>query len=197
MRRVAGRAAARRVVVVGGGYGGATVAKYLDLWSNGTLDITLVEPNPAFVSCPLSNLVLGGSKQIADLTVELRRPRRSAASRCVADTAHGRRPGPPDRAHQRPAGPAVRPPRAVAGRRLHVRPGAGARQPRRAGEGPARVEGGPADRRAAPAARGDARRRRVRDLDPEGAVPLPARARTSARARSRGTSSARSRAARC
>jgi NADPH-dependent 2,4-dienoyl-CoA reductase/sulfur reductase-like enzyme len=58
-----------RVVIVGGGYGGATVAKYLDMWSNGTLDITLVEVDPSFVSCPLSNLVLGGSKQIADLTV--------------------------------------------------------------------------------------------------------------------------------
>lgn len=58
-----------RVVVVGGGYGGATVAKYLNMWSNGAVDVTLVEANPAFVSCPLSNLVLGGSKQIADLTV--------------------------------------------------------------------------------------------------------------------------------
>ena len=58
-----------KVVVVGAGYGGATVAKYLDLWSNGTLDITLVEADPAFVSCPMSNLVLGGSKQISDLTV--------------------------------------------------------------------------------------------------------------------------------
>jgi NADPH-dependent 2,4-dienoyl-CoA reductase/sulfur reductase-like enzyme len=58
-----------KVVVVGGGYGGATVAKYLNLWSNRTLDITLVEVDPAFVSCPMSNLVLGGSKQISDLTV--------------------------------------------------------------------------------------------------------------------------------
>jgi NADPH-dependent 2,4-dienoyl-CoA reductase/sulfur reductase-like enzyme len=58
-----------KVVVVGGGYGGATVAKYLHMWSNGAVDVTLVEPNPAFISCPLSNLVLGGSKQIADLTV--------------------------------------------------------------------------------------------------------------------------------
>ena len=58
-----------RVVVVGGGYGGATVAKYLNLWSNGNLSVTLIEANAAFVSCPMSNLVLGGSKQIADLTV--------------------------------------------------------------------------------------------------------------------------------
>jgi sulfide dehydrogenase [flavocytochrome c] flavoprotein chain len=58
-----------KVVVVGGGYGGATVARYLNLWSNRTLDITLVEADPAFVSCPLSNLVLGGSKQLSDITV--------------------------------------------------------------------------------------------------------------------------------
>jgi len=58
-----------KVVVVGGGYGGATVAKYLHMWSNGALDVTLVEANPAFVSCPLSNLVVGGSKQMADITV--------------------------------------------------------------------------------------------------------------------------------
>lgn len=61
--------AGAKVVVVGAGYGGATCAKYLRMWSNGALDVTLVEANPAFVSCPLSNLVLGGSKQIADLTV--------------------------------------------------------------------------------------------------------------------------------
>ncbi len=60
---------AGRVVVVGGGYGGATAAKYLNLWSDGTVDVTLVEANANFVSCPLSNLVLGGSKQIADLTM--------------------------------------------------------------------------------------------------------------------------------
>ena len=61
--------AGAKVVVVGAGYGGATCAKYLRMWSNGALDVTLVEANRAFVSCPLSNLVLGGSKQIADLTI--------------------------------------------------------------------------------------------------------------------------------
>ena len=58
-----------RVVVVGGGYGGATTAKYLNLWSDGRLDVTLVESDAAFVSCPLSNLVLGGSRTLADITV--------------------------------------------------------------------------------------------------------------------------------
>lgn len=62
-------ASAPKVVVVGGGYGGATAARYLRLWSGGTIDVTLVERGAAFVSCPLSNLVIGGSKQLADITV--------------------------------------------------------------------------------------------------------------------------------
>jgi len=56
-----------RVVVVGGGYGGATAAKYVRLFDP-QIDVTLVEPNEAFVSCPLSNLVLGGFKTMADIT---------------------------------------------------------------------------------------------------------------------------------
>jgi sulfite dehydrogenase len=61
--------ASGHVVVVGGGYGGATVAKYLRMWSEGSVQVTLVERNPNFVSCPISNLVIGGSKTLADITV--------------------------------------------------------------------------------------------------------------------------------
>ena len=57
-----------RVVVIGGGYGGATAAKYVRMLSNYQIDVTLIEPNGAFVSCPISNLVLGGSKTMADIT---------------------------------------------------------------------------------------------------------------------------------
>lgn len=57
-----------RVLVVGGGYGGATAAKYVRLFSDQKIDVVLVEPNSEFVSCPLSNLVLGGSKTLADIT---------------------------------------------------------------------------------------------------------------------------------
>ena len=57
-----------KVVVVGGGYAGATAAKYLRLFSDNTVNVTLVEPNAAFVSCPISNLVINGSKTIADVT---------------------------------------------------------------------------------------------------------------------------------
>jgi len=58
-----------RVVVIGGGFGGATAAKYLRLLSGNTVDVTLVEPNAAFVSAPLSNLVVGGNLRASDLTV--------------------------------------------------------------------------------------------------------------------------------
>jgi sulfite dehydrogenase len=57
-----------RVVVIGGGYGGATAARYLRLWG-GKVDVTLVERDPNFVSCPLSNLVIGGQRQMADITI--------------------------------------------------------------------------------------------------------------------------------
>ncbi len=57
-----------KVVVIGGGYAGATAAKYLRMWSNGSIDVTMVEPNPAFVSCPLSNLVVAGMKDMKDIT---------------------------------------------------------------------------------------------------------------------------------
>ena len=58
-----------KVVVVGGGYGGATAAKYVRLFSGQSLDVVLIEPNRSFVSCPMSNLVVGGVRQMADITV--------------------------------------------------------------------------------------------------------------------------------
>ena len=61
---------AGHVVVVGGGFGGASAARYLRLWSQGRIAVTLVEPSKAFVSCPISNLVLGGSRTMADITFD-------------------------------------------------------------------------------------------------------------------------------
>lgn len=58
-----------RVVVIGGGFAGATAAKYLREWSRQQVAVTLVEPQPQFVSCPLSNLVLAGERELADLTL--------------------------------------------------------------------------------------------------------------------------------
>ena len=57
-----------QVVVIGGGYGGATAAKYVRMWSDYGIRVTLVEPNPNFISCPISNLVIGGVKSMADIT---------------------------------------------------------------------------------------------------------------------------------
>ena len=48
-----------RVVVIGGGFGGATAAKYIRLWDP-SIDVVLVEREASFISCPISNLVLGG-----------------------------------------------------------------------------------------------------------------------------------------
>jgi len=55
-----------RVVVIGAGFGGATAAKYIRMWDQG-IEVTLVERSPFFISCPISNLVLGGSKTIDDI----------------------------------------------------------------------------------------------------------------------------------
>ncbi|MDD4942878.1 NAD(P)/FAD-dependent oxidoreductase [Rhodoferax sp.] len=57
-----------KVVVVGGGFGGATAAKYVRMWSDYGIEVTLIEPNASFISCPISNLVLGGVKTMADIT---------------------------------------------------------------------------------------------------------------------------------
>ncbi len=57
-----------RVVVIGGGFGGATAAKYIRKWEP-RIEVTLVERNESFVSCPISNLVLGGTQRIEDITL--------------------------------------------------------------------------------------------------------------------------------
>ncbi|HEX4859048.1 MAG TPA: NAD(P)/FAD-dependent oxidoreductase [Usitatibacteraceae bacterium] len=57
-----------RVVIIGAGYGGATAARYIRLWAP-HVDVTVVERGAEFISCPISNLVLGGSKTLADMTV--------------------------------------------------------------------------------------------------------------------------------
>jgi hypothetical protein len=57
-----------KVVIVGGGFGGATAAKYIRMLSQYKIDVVLIEPNASFISCPVSNMVLGGHKQMADIT---------------------------------------------------------------------------------------------------------------------------------
>jgi len=60
-----------RVVVIGGGFAGATAAKYLKMWAP-ELDVVMVEKNAQFVSCPQSNLVLSGSRTLQQLTSDYR-----------------------------------------------------------------------------------------------------------------------------
>ena len=64
---VANNCKQRTVVVIGGGFAGATAAKYIRLWGP-DIDVILIERNAQFVSCPQSNLVLGGSRSLQQLT---------------------------------------------------------------------------------------------------------------------------------
>lgn len=57
-----------RVIVVGGGYGGATAAKYINEWSGGAIEVYLIERERSFISCPISNLVLGGHQSMEFIT---------------------------------------------------------------------------------------------------------------------------------
>jgi sulfide dehydrogenase [flavocytochrome c] flavoprotein chain len=49
-----------RVVVIGGGSGGGTVARYLAVDGAGAIDVTLIEPSKRYYTCYFSNLYLGG-----------------------------------------------------------------------------------------------------------------------------------------
>jgi sulfide dehydrogenase [flavocytochrome c] flavoprotein subunit len=80
-----------RVVVIGGGFGGATAAKYLRLWDP-SLDVVLIERESAFVSCPISNLVLGGFSTMPDITTGYDGLRRHGVQ-VVRDTAVAVDPG--------------------------------------------------------------------------------------------------------
>ena len=62
-----GGGSAGRVVVIGGGIGGGTAAKYIKMWSP-DIDVTVVEREADFISCPISNLVLAGNATMAQIT---------------------------------------------------------------------------------------------------------------------------------
>jgi NADH dehydrogenase FAD-containing subunit len=67
-RAVGAATTAPRVVVVGGGFGGATLAKYVRMWG-GNVQVTLVDANPNHVSCILSNLVVTGALPMSRITL--------------------------------------------------------------------------------------------------------------------------------
>src|ERR1019366_925411 len=52
-----------RVVVVGGGFGGATAARFARRFDP-ALEVTLLEPNATFIACPFSNLVIAGEREL-------------------------------------------------------------------------------------------------------------------------------------
>jgi NADPH-dependent 2,4-dienoyl-CoA reductase/sulfur reductase-like enzyme len=62
-----GAQAGERIVIIGGGFGGATAARYLRRFHPG-LQVTLVEPASDFVMCPMSNRVIHGGMNLRDIT---------------------------------------------------------------------------------------------------------------------------------
>jgi sulfide dehydrogenase [flavocytochrome c] flavoprotein subunit len=62
------RKSGRRVVVVGGGWGGATAAKYVRL-QDPSIEVIVLEPNRTFISCPFSNLVVSGVETMDAITM--------------------------------------------------------------------------------------------------------------------------------
>jgi sulfide dehydrogenase [flavocytochrome c] flavoprotein subunit len=64
-----GQGAKARLIVIGGGYGGAIAAKYVKM-ADPAIDVMLIEQNPQYVSCPMSNEVLGGERNIDSITFD-------------------------------------------------------------------------------------------------------------------------------
>ncbi|MEY8839661.1 FAD-dependent oxidoreductase, partial [Cribrihabitans sp. XS_ASV171] len=56
-----------RVVVIGGGAGGATAARYIAKDSDGAIDVTLIEPSRTYYTCFFSNLYIGGFREYDSL----------------------------------------------------------------------------------------------------------------------------------
>ncbi len=83
--RAFGQGAKARVIVIGGGYGGVIAAKYLKM-ADPTLDVMLIEKNPRYVSCPLSNEVLGGERTLESLTFDYQTLSRNRDVKVVHDT---------------------------------------------------------------------------------------------------------------
>ena len=163
-----------RVVVIGGGYGGATAARYLRYFSAGSIDVVLVEQNERFISCPLSNLVLADERKLADIT----QPYTTLASRHGVEVVHDRATAvdPRQKTVKLARGAELRYDKLV------LSPGVEFMLDRIEGLGqahcgrphPARLEGRRRNSRARAAVAGHARRRRVRHRDPRGALSLPA-----------------------
>lgn len=79
-------AASNHVVIIGGGFGGATAAKYLRKLDP-SLSITLVEPKTVFQTCPVSNWVITGLKTMPDITQSYSALRNRYRVNVLTDTA--------------------------------------------------------------------------------------------------------------
>jgi len=77
---------AGRVVVIGSGYAGATAAKYIRMWGP-DIDVTLVEREAEFISCPLSNRVLAGVIELKDLSRDYGKLQAKYGIRLIRDEA--------------------------------------------------------------------------------------------------------------
>ncbi|OIQ77001.1 sulfide dehydrogenase [flavocytochrome c] flavoprotein chain precursor [mine drainage metagenome] len=78
-----------KVVIVGAGYGGSTAAKYIREWSNNGISVTVIEPGDAFISCPISNLVIAGAKSMQDITTSYDNLRQRHGVTWVKSTVEG------------------------------------------------------------------------------------------------------------
>ena len=77
------------MVVIGGGFAGATVAKYLRMWSDQTVDVTLVDRNASHTSCVMSNLVLNRRLRLNELELSYDSLRGFYGVKVMQDTATG------------------------------------------------------------------------------------------------------------
>ncbi len=77
-----------RVVVIGGGFGGATAAKYLKRFAP-SMDVTLIEPNEGYITCPFTNLYLGGLRSYESLWHDYAELREKYQVRVLHDWATG------------------------------------------------------------------------------------------------------------
>lgn len=66
-----GKAARARVVVIGGGFGGATAACYAKRLDP-SVDVVLIEADRHYLTCPMSNTVLVGRRELKDLAIDHR-----------------------------------------------------------------------------------------------------------------------------
>jgi sulfide dehydrogenase [flavocytochrome c] flavoprotein subunit len=73
-----------RVLVVGGGYGGAIAAKYIKM-ADPDIDVILIEKNASYVSCPMSNEVIGGDRDIDSITFEYDKLKHNRGVNMVVD----------------------------------------------------------------------------------------------------------------